>query len=405
MAALLFAFSALGFRYHVYERECFVAPLVLLAALTASRDDLKGLPLAVRLAALFTVACAIKLTAAVALLAILAHLAIARRRLGDALLTAAGLAIALGAFSALLYALYGFEFFFQTFLFHLLKGRLDPWSVAAYPLAILDVFVPLAILGAVRLASMRPLNHSMQLVVAVAAAEYLFFGVLSPTAWGHNYLEALPYIAIIAGVGLDGILAALRAVATVERPSRAQWSWLIGASAAVIVSLIWFAPLVNENWLRGSVYGFGFVPRAEVRLVGEEIRRASAPGHDVVAPALLCFEARRPSLIRYPETYGVYREALATYDGIGLSAARRRLGNADFFALIADTSSYWTDPLARAITSGTVTVVVPDSPILTMPLVHPRLDLLLDNQFVPSLRTRHFTVWSRQSGPASSQID
>ena len=36
---------------------------------------------------------------------------------------------------------------------------------------------------------------------------------------------------------------------------------------------------------------------------------APPPTHDdVIAPSFLCFEANRREFIRYPETYGVYRE-------------------------------------------------------------------------------------------------
>ena len=43
----------------------------------------------------------------------------------------------------------------------------------------------------------------MILVLAIVAAEYAFYGVLSPTAWGHNYLEPLPFIAIVAAIGVQ----------------------------------------------------------------------------------------------------------------------------------------------------------------------------------------------------------
>src|SRR5271170_2080705 len=39
-AAILYAFAALVFRYHVYERECFTAVAIAGAALVALREDL-----------------------------------------------------------------------------------------------------------------------------------------------------------------------------------------------------------------------------------------------------------------------------------------------------------------------------------------------------------------------------
>jgi len=393
LAALLFGFSALLFRYHVYERECFVAPLVLLAAIIADRDHAKGPRYAALIAALFILACAVKLTAAIAIVVVVAHLATDGRRMRDAIIVGAGAALGVVALSALLYGLYGFEFFFQTFLFHFMKGRLDAWAVAAYPLEILDVLVPLFILGAVRLARTRPLTPAMRLVLAMALAEYAFYGLLSPTAWGHNYIEALPYIAIIAGVGLDSIVAQLGDVVRGERPSRTARSWLALGVGFIAASLLWFAPLVNENWIRASVYGFGFLPRAELRTLAESIRRTSPAGRDVIAPAFLSFEANRAALIRYPETYGVYREARAGYERDGFWAARERLGRADFFSLVATTSSHWSAPISDAIAAGAVSAVVGDSPIMTLPLVLVRPDYMMQNGFGPVSRTEHFTVW------------
>ena len=48
----------------------------------------------------------------------------------------------------------------------------------------------------------------MMLILAMVAAEYLFFGILSPTSWAHNYLEALPFITIIGGIGVDWMIGA-----------------------------------------------------------------------------------------------------------------------------------------------------------------------------------------------------
>ena len=103
----------------------------------------------------------------------------------------------------------------------------------------------------------------------------------------------------------------------------------------------------------------------------------------------------RRELIRYPETYGVYREAKAEYDREGFFAARRRMGAADFFQLISDTRHYWTDEMRAAIASGKVSAVISDSPIELFPLVLVPEDFLSSNGFRPALITDHFTLWTR----------
>ncbi|HZC47364.1 MAG TPA: glycosyltransferase family 39 protein [Candidatus Acidoferrum sp.] len=391
-ASILYAYSSLVFRYHAYERECFVAPLLVLGAIVTLDDTMPAIRQAVFVALIFFVACAIKLTAVIPFPVMLLFIAVAYRRIAAAIASGVIFTIALAAFSAILYRLYGDEFIFQTFVFHFLKGRDTGLSTALYPRMILDVLVPLFFLGCWRIYADRIFNRGAILVLAIVAAEYTFYGMLSPTAWGHNFLEMIPFVAIVAGIG--GV-ALIQAAATVPR----QPTLLAGGAALILVSLIWIAPLINENWLHGAVYGFGFVPRAEISQIADALRAASRPGDDVIAPSFVCFEAGRRELIRYPETYGVYREAKAEYDRDGFFAARRHLGDADFFQLISDTRHFWTDQMREAITSGKVSAVISDSPIQLLPLVLVPEDFLTSQGFRPTTMTDHFTLWTRSSAP------
>jgi hypothetical protein len=399
VAAILYAFSSLVFRYHVYERECFVAPLVLAATTIAIDGDKAAIREIAWLAILLAAACAVKLTAVIPAAVLLGYVAAVRRELRRALCAGAGVAILVGALSAFCYWRYGFEFIYQVFIFHFLKGRDTTASIAAYPGQILDVMAPLAVLGAIAIAARRRLNRATGLVLAMAAAEYAFFGLLSPTAWGHNYLEALPFIAIVAAVGAMRMWSALRAVVTEEVAVRADWYQLIGGAAFILLCLAWLTPLVNENWLHGSVYGFGFVPSSEVSQLADAIDRASTPGDEIVAPSFLCFAANRTELVRYPETYGVYREGEAELERDGFWRAREKMGRADFFQLIADTAHFWTDPISRAIDDRTVKVVINDSRVQMLPLVHAPDAMLAAHGYRPALETEHYVVWERVEPP------
>ena len=393
-ASILYAYGSLVFRYHVYERESFAAPLLILGALVTLDDTMPPIRQAAILAGIFFLACAIKLTAVIAFPVMLVFTAVAYRRIASAVASGVIFTLALAAFSAILYRLYGGEFIFQTFVFHFLKGRDTAGDIATYPRMILDVLVPLFVLGCWRIYAERLYSRGMLLVPAIVAAEYAFYGVLSPTAWGHNYLEPIPFIAIVAGVGMIALVEAVRTAPP-------QWNLLAGGAALIVISLVWIAPLINENWLHGAVYGFGFVPRAEVSQLADALRAASKPDDDVIAPSFVCFEADRRELIRYPETYGVYREAKAEYDRDGFFAARSRLGAADFFQLIDDTRHFWTDQMRDAIASGKVSAVISDSPIQLLPLVLVPEDFLTSNGFRPTLTTDHFTLWTREPAPAA----
>ncbi len=396
-AGILYAFASLVFRYHVYERETFVGVLVAAAALAATRDDLGAASQAAIQAALFVLACAIKLTAIIPAAAVLCFLAIGRRRWRDAILAGMGIITGLAALSAILYRLYGYEFLFQTFIFHFMKGR-QPWTeIAGYPCAILDLIAPLAILGFIRIGRERRASSALWLILLLVAFNYIFFGLLSPTAWGHNYLDFLPYIAIVAAIGLERLAGAVRDAMRGDRPR--AWREPLASFALIALCLYAITPLVNENWLRGSVYGFGFVPRDELRELSEAVRKASTPDEAVIAPAFICFEANRVELIRFPETYGVYREAEEEFQRYGFFEARRRLGGADFFDLIPRTADYWLEPMKKAIDEGKVNAIVSDSPIQLLPIVIFRPKELIDRGFAPDLRTEHFVLWHRVRKP------
>ncbi len=393
-ASILYAYSSLVFRYHAYERESFVAPLIILGAIVVLDDTMPAIREAVILAAIFFVACAIKSTAVIPFAAMLAFIAVAYRRIAGAVVSGAVFALVLCAFGAILYGLYGNEFIFQTFVFHFLKGRNLGRSLAQLPGIVLDVLAPLFVLGCLRLIVDRIFSRGVMLVLAIVAAEYAFYGVLSPTAWAHNYLEPLPFIAIIAGIGATALTRAIEDLIAGEAAPH-QWKLLAAGAALIAIFLIWIAPIVNDNWVRASVYGFGFVPRAEISQLADALRAVSHPGDDVIAPSFICFEAGRRELIRYPETYGVYREAKAEYDRDGFFAARRRLGAADFNQLISDTQHFWTEQMRDAIVSGKVPAVISDSSIQLLPLVLIPDDFLSSNGFRAVLTTEHFTLWSR----------
>jgi hypothetical protein len=405
-AAILYAFSSLVFRYHLYERECFVAPLVAWAAIVALDDDAAAaMSQAAVLAAIFFAACAIKLTAVIPFAVILIFIVIARRKIIEAVASGAIFTAALAIFTALLYWRYGFPFIYQVYIFHFLKGADTTANVALYPAMILDMLAPFFILGCARIAAERRVTRALALVLVLVAADYLFFGVLSPTAWAHNYLEAIPLIAIVAALGAMRMFEAARDLITAEAPGRGQFIWLGGGALLIIVCLAWLTPLVNENWLHGSVYGFGFVSRDEIDRLGAAVREASGADENVIAPSFVCFQANRCELIRFPETYGVYREGMAVLQSEGFRAARKRLGRADFFQLIESTAHYWTGEMKAAIDSGKVNVVVNDSPVQLLPLVSVPEDLLVKDGFHPVATTEHYVVWKRAAeAPTAGSI-
>ncbi|MDB5107871.1 MAG: hypothetical protein JWM69_812, partial [Candidatus Binatus sp.] len=185
-AALLLSYSSLLFRYHLYERENFLVPLMVLAAMVALDDSWPESVQGLLIGLLFFLACTIKLTAVIPLAVIVPFLVIVERRIVAGFAAVMVFIAAIGSLAVLLYWRYGSEFILQTFLFHLLKGRSPALEVALLPTMLLDVIAPMFLLGLARLFIDRAYDRGVLMVLAIVFAEYAFYGLLSPTAWGHN---------------------------------------------------------------------------------------------------------------------------------------------------------------------------------------------------------------------------
>ena len=386
-ASLLYACHSLVFRYHVWAREFFVSALVLGALLVLGRPRTAGLTwrVVVGAAALLCAACTIKLTAGVALAAVCLYVALGLR----APLRAAALGLAtatgLAAFVAICYSRYGEPFLFQAFFFHFLKG-VDVNAGPSYLASLLDVLGPLSLLGLWYVARPERWNHALGLAGAVLVAYLLFFTVFSPTAWGHNYLEAWPFVCLLAGGGVSWLADSWRA------------SWLrTAAGAAVVVAcLVWITPFANESESRGAVYGFGFIPRQELSALATALRDGTGRDDQVIAPSFIAFEANRLQAIRYPESRGVMQTADDLRRSDGFTQARQRFGAASFFDLINQTSDVWNQDVIRGIApGGRVNAMIPDSPVLLLPLVNASPAALSDRGFHLALKTDHFSLWLR----------
>jgi hypothetical protein len=386
-ASLLYACHSLVFRYHVWARELFVSALVLGAIAALLADTLSWRVRFIVVPALLCAACAIKLTAVVAVVGICAFVAAGMRApvraAALALVTAAGLA----AFVALCYRMYGEPFLFQAFLFHFLKGS-DPAAGPRYIASLLDVLGPLSLVGLLYVADPRRWNTALGMMTTVLAAELLFFALLSPTAWGHNYLEAWPFVAIVAGAGVAWILEAWRT----------SWIKPLAATGAAAACLVYVTPMQNESSLRDSVYGFGFVPRQELSQLATALADTTGPSEEVIAPSFIAFEANRLQAVRYPENYGVMTFGYRSWRSDGFSGARARLAGKSFFDLIDETAGIWTAELTRAIDrGGRVNAVVPDSPIQLLPLVNAPPAALSARDFHLALQSAHFSLWIRRN--------
>jgi hypothetical protein len=116
---------------------------------------------------------------------------------------------------------------------------------------------------------------------------------------GHYYVTVVPFLALLAARGLDGIAGRLAA----WRP-RAWAPWLAGATAALLVVPVLPLALLSPSNLVARIYrGNPFVESAEVACRLAEVTR---PGESVFIagsePQIL-FHAKRPSATRFVIMY------------------------------------------------------------------------------------------------------
>src|SRR5262249_3015351 len=285
---------------------------------------------------------------------------------------------------------YGESFIFQAFLFHFLKGIDTAGAEPGYIASLLDVLGPLSLLGLWHVARPARWNPALGLVAITLGFYLLFFGVLSPPAWGHNYVEVWPLICLLAGAG----------VAWAVEAWRTSWLRTAAGAAVVVVCLLWITPLDNESALRGSVYGFGFVARRELAQVASAVGEATEAGDEVSAPSFIAFEACRLQAVRYPENIGVMKAGDALRQSVGFREARERFGAKSFFDLINETSDIWNQEVIRALApGGRVNAMIPDSPIQLLPLVNASPAALSERGFHVAQQTEHFTLWLRHRTP------
>ena len=121
-AAVIFATSALLFRYHLFEREVFVVVPVMAAVLMVSAPALRhpwsgrATLVAVSAGALLALALAIKLSAAAALVGVGLHLLTQRRRQCATVVVGTALGLA-GLAAIVLFVAFRADFIVQVFLF------------------------------------------------------------------------------------------------------------------------------------------------------------------------------------------------------------------------------------------------------------------------------------------------
>ncbi len=363
-AAALYGCSALIFKYHLYEREVFATTFIV-TGLYCWFFMRGSSARAVITALLFCAASLVKLTCIVPFAALLLWACRHRQyRLCCSML--ATCALSLAACSCALYALYGREFIFQVYIFHFMKGcRSLPGRIECF-VNNTDITVFLGVLG---LLFYRPrdTHGHWGLIKLLMLAYPVFFIFISSTVWPHNLLEMLISAALVGGAFisrmLQGIPKAARSGALMK--IIAPRPLLISAAAAVSFFLIQPWEIEGARDRLNHSYGFGAIPRSEIREASGYIQEHTRPDDYICSPVpLVAFASSRKTVLNYWESTGVeawLRERIA-HQGLWRTFLETR--KVRFVDLIAETSLRQTQTAFRrqALLKKPVLVVKPDFP-------------------------------------------
>lgn len=375
-AALVFSWSSLVFRYHVFERELFLLVPVLLGtdlALRARRSILV-------LAALMAIAIACKQTAWSAVAALAAYLWLKRER--QAALVFVGATVAtIGALSASLLLWAGDRFFAQVILFGWRHAVTPVFSIRLDEcLASLDV--PLAIgAGGLVAAIVGGRLRAWMLPLLNLAIAFVILVIVKPVYWAHNGIELLPWLSLFAG----SVMAL--------RPAQML---LPAATAAVL--LLTVVPVRNLNWQAGagSVYGFGYRDRREIAELAEFVRQQAPDTSPVAAPPILAFSANRAELVPYPELAGRMEELEAIVSQQGrIGSLRSGAETRTFWAEIETARGRWLPRIIEAIRARRLPIVINSSEddLFPIRLIDVPESILVSAGYSVGKSTPHYRAW------------
>jgi hypothetical protein len=401
-AAMIFATSALLFRYHVFEREVFAVVPVLAAVLLLSPREPEAATTRRGVAAgvLIFAALAIKLTAVAPLVAIVLQLWIERR--GRLAATVASTALGLlAASTVVLAAAFGTDFIVQVFLFRAVHAAFPSLAVKLTELALtMDVSLSLGVAGWILIVWTGETRRFAGALLQLACGVIVLV-LLNPTYWAHTGIELLPWLSIGGGyfVATTVRMFGQRARTPREAPTRPQ---VVACLAAAGLLLVYVAPIRNLNWEAGddSRYGFGYRDRRELEAVARDVRAHSAPDARVATPPMIAFMAERVELVPYPEIAGEIGELTAAVRRGGYLAAWRDASRRglSFWESVEASRDLDASAIDAALAAHRIAVVVNDSPDDLMPVrfVDVTPQTLASDRYQLLSVSAHYELWVAQ---------
>lgn len=407
-AAVIFATSALLFRYHLFEREVFVVvpvmAAVLLVSAPASRlpSSARTTLVAMSTGALLALALAIKLSALAALVGVGLQLLFQRRRRCAALVVGTALGLA-GLAAIVLFVAFRADFIVQVILFRAVHATFPSLLVKFDEMRLTtDIAFALGMAGAIFIVWSRQAHRFAAPLFQLGCA-FFFLLLLNPTYWAHTGIELLPWLSLCGGCLIAAVGRALVPRSWLGHASHA----LATRTKAIVCSgvcaslLLLVSPIPNLNWQAGdgSPYGLGYRDRSEIERVAAYVREHTKSDEVVATPPIIAFATNRREIIPYPEIAGTIED---------LTASVRQRGYIATWADAARYASFWDSVeasrvrvaahVAASVAQHVPAVVINDPPNDVMPVQFVNLspEMLRANGYRFESVTTHYEIWLRR---------
>lgn len=399
LAATLYSWHFLVFRYHVFEREIY-ATLAIFAALdlmTRKKTD-KWSYLSAGLLMGFGFGC--KQTALVSFAVIMLFLGLFRRQWRHAFFLLFGFTFFTGLISAGYSLAFGRLYLDQIFWFHFIKGFVAPWNIKAnWTWGELGFIAPLALSGVWFLRKLK--SDWNWLWPALILADLAFFWFVSGAFWPHYLLSTLPAAALLAGISLGGVIEYLLSktkkkvgspeIINAENQSR---QWPVFASLMTCLIGVMGTQLLQPDGIIGSGsterFGFSGISRTEIADVGKVIQENTTEDDWIISDPFIGLAAQRIKVVRFKDNWGLILWMQQMMERGEYRDAVRKLSKLPFGQIRKDSHRYWMPLVDTAFAMDKIGAV------------QPNYELPLEETFLSSknmhvvYQSDNYTIWAKK---------
>lgn len=367
VAAVLYSWMPLVFRYHLFEREVYslcASACGAALALGVTRPG-RGRLLAAGVVCGLAFHC--KQVGLFPGLALVVYL-LGRSGIGPASWAALGALVSGAGLLGLDYLWYGPDLLLQSFALHLIKGAPLPFDVRVVRLLEeIGPFVPLALLGA----WIRRKEASTLFLLLWVALELAFMLVLSSTFWPHYMIPLLGPLVVLSG----GALAS-------------------GRRSAVVALVAALAGLgLQASGAPARRLGFSGLDRLELAQAAAQIQKLVPPdSRELLCPPILALEADRIKRFNYIDTLGFTRQLQAAYREGRLRGLLAGRPQDSFSGTLGRANATWLPEALEALQTHRIQAVVPEGELPIRPAA------LVSFGYAPVFRGRELVVYALASG-------